>query len=136
MARFIGSGGKVTLNGKEFGMSEWTIDTSLVPELDAPLLQNSLTSIVGHEFRLAEIEVDPVKWWWFFLRACKITVTMFGHEIEFEGYCNEEQTRVYLRSRIYAGKFFLKHVVDEGKTLRHERISYDIDDARRWVIFG
>ncbi len=74
--------------------------------------------------------------WLLLLLPCKVTITRYGRDWEFEGMCNEEKTRICLESRVEPGKYFLKHLVNDATVLQHERVTHDMDEARRWVLYG
>jgi len=135
MATFTGTGGTMTLNGKEFALADLSFNETIAP-----------TTEEDHEpFSLPEFKewtlsfggtFNSSHFWWLWLLPCKVTISRYGRDFVFDGMCNEEKTRVYLESNVAPGKYFLKHLDDDGKTLRHERVTHDVDDARQWVIGG
>lgn len=134
MAQFTGKGGTVTLNGMAIDfIADWSMEA--VSEAERKPFAAKLPFFQEFTVELSS-GFDPADVWWLWLRHCTVTIERHGRDFEFEGMCNEAQTRIYLESRVFPGKYFLKHLDDGGKTLRHARVAYDIDEARRWVLHG
>lgn len=134
MAIFTGTGGKVTFNGKELAIANW----ELTPEQEPTRKALAMPSLAGMTLEAtgALIPNRLSKFWYMLLIPCKITIPFFSRDFVFDGMCNPELTRVYLVSTVYPGKYFLKHLDFDTLTLRHERTTYDLDEASQWVLYA
>lgn len=128
MAHFQGKGGTVILGADGAvicAVDFWELDTKdEVEEKEIPLPSWKDMTL---EFT---VQLKP-----FWLVPVTVTVALpLVGSYDMEGYANAELTRAYFESPAYEDKFFLEHLNLERSTMRFERVCYDEDEARAWVL--